>query len=135
MQAFRIVVALVCAWPAFGWAQSASSVAYIWQLTCPNEWHYSQHSTPEGCTEMRTLLALTCERPTLEDQRWDSKTGAFRPVTIPNPAFVRIADVCQLAHNARDCTCEYVAVRAKGRTLGDMLREMEAGRSPQDVFP
>ncbi len=107
-------------------AAAAAQTTYVWQLTCANDTTqpFASFSLPEQCGAMRGRIAETCERPLLGPK-------------TPNPEFVRIADVCKLALNGRDCVCEYRAVHARGRTLLDVWREAEAARAggPIQVGP
>lgn len=88
--------------------------AYIWQLTCvdASRFTWGPWTAPDACQAMHASIGLTCERPTVKAPRFDAKAGAWREIDVPNPDFVRIADVCQVAHNGRDCVCEYLAVEA-----------------------
>ncbi len=91
---------------------------YVWQLTCAGneQLTFGPYSLPEQCDAMSTTIAETCERPLLGPNR-------------PNPAFLRIADVCQEAHNGWDCVCEYLAVQARPQasvTVLEIVRAAEA---------
>lgn len=117
------LLSLVCA--SIVAAEPPGPTTYVWQLTCPDEVAYAAYSLPEQCTEMRATIAQTCEQPLVSEARFDAKARAWRQVDVPNPRFVRIADVCKDAHNGRDCVCEYVAVHAEPASAE---RDLEAAR-------
>jgi hypothetical protein len=120
---------------------TAQPVVYVWRLECVNGLAFGPYSTPETCAETRRSVNLACERPTLVDYDL-GKNGRLVKKVMPNPDFVRVADVCKDAHNGRDCACEYVVMIAKPtplppghRSIGDMIREIDAARAAAPTGP
>src|SRR4029450_10462084 len=89
-------------------AAAEGPTTYVWQLSCGGDdgWTFGPWGAPDACQAMQLTVAQTCERPLLPPEtHYDAKAGGWRAVQVPNPAFVRIADVCKTALNGRDCAC------------------------------
>ena len=118
MRAILIFTSLLVATAA------GAQTTYVWQLRCGDDFSppYASYSLPEQCTATRGQIAETCERPLLGPNQ-------------PNPAFVRIADMCKDALNGRLCRCEYRAVQARsGPSVLDVWNTL-APRGPIKVGP
>jgi len=77
-------------------------VTYAWRVDC-GDWSVGLYATPDACTAGRRVIAETCEQPVRGGQ--------------PNPAFVRIADICKESLNGRGCSCVYAVYMAQPAQL------------------
>jgi hypothetical protein len=104
-------------------ASADAPPAYVWQLTCADDVQmtFGPYGSAEACRAERGDIAAVCGRPLLA-------------LNVPDPAFLRIADVCARAHNGWDCVCAFGAVPARPVTVGDIFRAVDAAQAAGRPF-